>query len=140
MPPISACASTGCAVLHRTAPHHAGDRGTQQWAITNSLNFGAKALVAVSGGSIHLYGAPVAQRWTRLNATAAAGDTSLLLAEPQPDWRPGQRVLLTSTTYNPWQAEEATITAMSGGGTVLELEQPLQYSHSATLKAYPRAS
>ena len=44
------------------------------------------------GGRIDLYGMPVTKRWTRLGAAAAAGATTITLAETAPGWMPGQQV------------------------------------------------
>lgn len=64
------------------------------------------------GGTLDLHGSSVGSRWTRLGATAAAGSNYLVLDPPQPGWAVGSSILVTSSSYNVWQAEERTITAV----------------------------
>lgn len=127
------------------APHPApltillnGTRDVPQWAVSNTLNLGAKFLAAVGGGRIDLHGTPVARRWTRLAATAPAGATTITLAQGNLGWPVGSKVLITSTSWNPWQAEVRTITAVSGtDGTVLTLDEPLVAPHTAKIVSLP---
>lgn len=96
-------------------------------------------LAAISGGRIDLHGVPVAKRWTRLAAAAAANSSELLLAGANLGWRAGQRVLVTSTTFNPQQAEVRLVTVAAeqvDGTTRLTLDAPLSYNHTAKLKTY----
>lgn len=95
--------------------------------------------MAHAGGSIQLHGSPVGMRWTRLNASAQAGSSTLSLSVAQPLWRAGQRVLISSSSYNPWQAEERLIQEVQAGGSVVVLDMPLAHTHTASTKAYPRA-
>jgi cell migration-inducing and hyaluronan-binding protein len=64
--------------------------------------------------------------WTHLSATAPAGGTSLRL-EASKGWRAGDRLVVASSDYDPNQAEEVVITAVSG--KTLTIAQPLKYSH-----------
>lgn len=115
----------------------AGGRATPDWAIDNSLNLGSKVLAALRGGSISLHGRPVVKRWTRLAAAAAPGDANITLADLNLGWRVGDRVLIAATSFNTWQAEIRTITAVRTNGSVLVLDAPLAHPHSAKLRSYP---
>ncbi len=46
-------------------------------------------------------------------STAAVGATQITLLQA-PNWRVGDRIVLASTDFDPFQAEEVTITAISG--------------------------
>ena len=48
--------------------------------------------------------------WTKLASTAAVGATQITLLQ-SPNWRVGDRIVLASTDFDPFQAEEVTITA-----------------------------
>lgn len=117
--------------------HLNGSRDTPDWAVTNDLNLGSKFLVALGGGRIELHGKPVVKRWTRLATAAAPGDTSITLAEPNLGWAVGQKVVITSTSWNPWQAEERTIVAVAADGATLTLDSPLSWPHSAKIVPMP---
>ena len=90
----------------------------------NIMGMGPKVL-GVMGGTLELHGK---QRlsWTKLGATASKGSTQITLDEA-PDWRPGGRIVISSTDYDPFQREEATITAVSGN--VVTLDKALAYTH-----------
>src|SRR5213078_916786 len=64
--------------------------------------------------------------WTRLSATAKAGATRIQVLNAS-GWRKGDVIVLASTDFNPRQAEERTITAISGNA--LTLDKPLAYMH-----------
>jgi len=64
--------------------------------------------------------------WTKLSATAKAGATRIQVLDAS-GWRKGDVIVLASTDYNPRQAEERTITEVSGNS--LTLDKPLAYMH-----------
>ena len=86
------------------------------------------------GGTLTLHGAPRARTWTRLGADVAAGATTLLLTEPVPDWRAGDRLIITGTqvlgTPPMSQTEEAVLAAVEGA--TLTLAAPLRFGHLGT--------
>ncbi len=88
------------------------------------MNMGTK-LLGVMGGTLELHGEP-RTGWTRLSQTAAAGSATLTL-ESAPPWRAGDRLVLASTDYDPAQAEEVTIAAISGN--VVTLAAPVKNLH-----------
>ncbi len=89
------------------------------------LNFGDKMIGVLPGGRLELHGES-RLAWTKLAATAAVGATQITLLQ-QPNWRVGDRIVLASTDFDPFQAEEATITAISG--TSVSIDTPLRYAH-----------
>ncbi|HEY7027789.1 MAG TPA: G8 domain-containing protein [Gemmatimonadales bacterium] len=68
--------------------------------------------------------------WTQLGASAAAGATSIDLKKAM-GWRSGDRIVLASSDFDPGQAEEAVITAVTGSN--ITLQQPLRYAHFGQL-------
>ena len=120
----------------------AGRRDTPDWpswAIDNDLNLGSKVLAAIDGGVIDLHGAPVTRRWTKLSSAVAAGATTLTVSGVGLMWRKGNRVLVTSTSFNTWQAEIRTLTQAteSAGITTLTLNGSLLHPHGSLIKAHP---
>ena len=77
---------------------------------------------------LHLHGRPRSPPWTKLAATATAGNTSLELREST-DWQPGDEIFVTSTEYSMLQAERFTLVAVSEDGRTVELDTPLLYDH-----------
>jgi hypothetical protein len=69
-----------------------------------------QVLAVINGGTLSLHGARVSRRWTRLAAPAAAGSASLSVSGAALGWAVGQTVVVTSTTFNPDQAEIRKIT------------------------------
>lgn len=55
------------------------------------------------GARLELWGTPVAKRWLKLGAPATAGSNQLVLSDGSHGWSVNQTVLVTSTTFNPWQ-------------------------------------
>ena len=76
-------------------------------------------------GTLNLHG-DRKNAWTRLAATAKAGAARIQVLDAS-GWRKGAVIVLASTDYNPRQAEERTITGISGNA--LSLDQPLKYMH-----------
>lgn len=91
----------------------------------NVMKMGTKGLM-VMGGVLELHGEARGPSWTRLAQTAFAGATSLTLEEAV-GWRAGDRLVIASTDYDPHQAEEVSVTSVSG--KVVSLAAALRYTH-----------
>ena len=89
--------------------------------------YGAKTL-AVRHGTLDLHGKKLNVTWTRLDATANPGDTTITLKEPVP-WEIGGKIVIASTSYSQRENEEVEITGIDSTGTVLTIDPPLQYEH-----------
>lgn len=90
-----------------------------------ALGLTAKALAVMPGGTLDLHG----QRrtsWVRLGATAAAGATQIRL-ERQVDWRPGDRLVIAASDFDPAQYDEVVVHTIAG--PTVTLEAPLKYAH-----------
>ena len=81
--------------------------------------------IMLSGGTLNLHG-NITNSWTKLAETAEAGSSSIeVLSADQ--WQVGDEIVLASTDYNPRQAENRHITAISGN--TISLDEPLEYMH-----------
>ena len=89
--------------------------------------YGAKTL-AVRHGILDLHGKKLNVTWTRLDATANPGDTSITLQEAVP-WEIGGKIVIASTSYSQRENEEVEITGIDSTRTVLTIDPPLQYEH-----------
>ena len=84
--------------------------------------FGAKVLACYEC-QIDIHGAPRIA-WTKLNATARAGDSRIHLAEPV-DWDIGSKIVIATTDFESSlssHSEVATVGAISNGGLTLDLK------------------
>ena len=81
--------------------------------------------IMLLNGTLSLHG-DRKNAWTKLAATAKAGSDKIQVVDAS-GWRKGDVIVLASTDFNPRQAEERTITAISGNA--LTLDKPLAYMH-----------
>jgi hypothetical protein len=139
------CHKQRCLAFQLTVGRHAAVLHTHATAVetclllTNNLcNNGEclQVLAAVSGGRLTLHGLPVPRRWTRLAGPVAAGDSVVTVAGGAPEltgWVSGREVLITSSTFNPEQAERRRILAVDSaaqpGQLQLTLDAALSYYH-----------
>jgi cell migration-inducing and hyaluronan-binding protein len=81
--------------------------------------------IMMLGGTLSLHGDRT-NTWTKLAKTAKAGSATIAVLNAA-GWRKGDVIVLASTDFDPKQAEERTVTAISGN--VLTLDKPLAYMH-----------
>ncbi|KAK3532561.1 hypothetical protein QTP86_024146, partial [Hemibagrus guttatus] len=103
-----------------------GNQHTPEWPLPDGQNQGSKVLGVF--GALDLYGMPHKVYHTKLAKTAWAGSNSLSL-QAAVDWQAGDEIVLSTTSYDPWQTETHTISAVTNNGFTLTLEQPLTYTH-----------
>jgi cell migration-inducing and hyaluronan-binding protein len=87
-------------------------------------SMGDRGIMMLSG-TLSLHG-DRKNTWTKLAKTAKAGSARIDVLNAA-GWRKGDQIVLASTDFDPKQAEERTVTAISGN--VLTLDQPLKYMH-----------
>ncbi|MCJ8746157.1 hypothetical protein PDJAM_G00138700 [Pangasius djambal] len=114
-----------------------GNQRTPEWPLPDGQNQGSKVLGVF--GALDLYGMPHRVYHTKLASTASAGSSSLSLQEPV-DWQAGDEIVLSTTSYDPWQTETRTISAVSDNGLTLTVDQPLTYTHIAENYTVPGTS
>jgi hypothetical protein len=81
--------------------------------------------IMMMGGTLSLHG-DRRNSWSKLARTAKAGSVRIAVLNAA-GWRKGDRIVLASTDFDPHQAEERTIAAVSGNA--LTLDKPLRYMH-----------
>src|SRR5579872_2300032 len=74
--------------------------------------------IMLMGGTLNLHGTEK-NSWTKLAQTAAAGSNTIQVLSSG-DWKKGQTIVLASTDFDPHQAEERTIAAISGNTITLD--------------------
>ena len=87
--------------------------------------------IVCCGGRMDFHGSPLSRTWVKLGATAKAGSTELVLAEPVSGWRVGDRLIVTSSShprYKKDKAEEVTIKSIRE--TRIEFEPALKSDHA----------
>lgn len=95
------------------------------------MGMGTRGLL-VMGGHLELYGNAPEVEWTKINAHAAAGSSTLQLAESA-DWHAGDEIAITTTDwYGSSQTERRTIASVSG--TTVQLTTPLSATHWGALQ------
>jgi cell migration-inducing and hyaluronan-binding protein len=82
--------------------------------------------IMMLGGTLSLHGDRTSNTWTKLAKTAKAGSATIAVLNAA-GWRKGDVIVLASTDFDPYQAEERTVTAISGNA--LTLDKPLKYMH-----------
>jgi cell surface hyaluronidase len=100
---------------------------------TANMGMGSKFIAVMNSGTLDLHGASRGASWIKLGATAAKGTKTITL-ERAPGWQVGDRLALASSDYDPKQAEEAVITAISGA--TVTLETALKTMHYGQLQQF----
>ena len=118
-------------------PHHATITLTGSLD-ENVMGMGARFIGAMNGGRIELHGSRRADvDWAVLAQHAQPGDSSIALELVEPHktvlgWRPGDLLVVASSTRDPLQAEAVTVTAVSG--MQVSFTPPLRYQHWGELQ------
>ncbi len=114
-------------------PIAAGKTATIRLHFVEGMNKETCPAIVCCGGRMDFHGQPMARTWLKLGATAKAGESNATLAEAVPDWKTGDRIILTATQTHGLKkteskTEEATIAAIDG--TKLALAGPLKMDHA----------
>lgn len=86
------------------------------------MDMGTRGIM-VMGGALELHGQPPALTWTKINAHAAAGTSSLTLAE-ETGWQAGDQVVVAPTDFF-GVSETERFTLESSEGDLISLDAPL---------------
>ena len=87
---------------------------------------GAKAIGVF--GRLSLHAQEREQTWTFLSSTALAGATEINVESPV-DWRVGETIVISSTSFEANEAEEARVSSVSNDGLTITLDRPLANTH-----------
>ena len=104
------CPYTGQAEIVLT-----GDRNDEK----EIEGFGQKFLGVKEGGSLSIYGEDRLS-WTRLETDINQGQSSITVQDDVSSWRPGDKIVVTSTELDWEQAEVFTIASVNGNDIILE--------------------
>lgn len=88
-----------------------GNHASKDMPLKNGPNVGAKALAVFA--RIQMFGKPRSVYWTALAKTINVGENTLIV-DARPDWVEGDEILISTTTYEPRQAEKFTIESING--------------------------
>ncbi len=97
--------------------------------------------IVCCGGRMDFHGAPMNRTWVKLGADAKKGDAVVSCAEAVEGWRPGDRVIITSTQVGAevlgtrrgkggFFTEERTVRSIDGA--TVTLDRPLDHEHLGT--------
>lgn len=113
----------GGSLLAGSAAQPFRGRATVTLSGTDTLTadpMGTRGILVSAGGRVRFFGSSPARPWTRLNANAAMGATSLVLAEAV-DWQAGDQIVVAPTDWYPSDpvlaaqaTERRTLTAVAG--------------------------
>ena len=106
-----------------------GDHNTKDIPLPDGPNLGAKALGVF--GRLQLFGKIHKIHWTRLAQSLDVNATKIYLND-KVDWDIGDEIIITTSTFEPRQAEKFIIADIMENGTVLELNTSAKYSHTAS--------
>ena len=109
-----------------------GDWYSPEMPMNNGPNLGSKALGVF--GTLEMHGLPRDVYWTRLSSSVNAGENVIDVEDNVAtggarDWKAGDEIVITSTTFEARQAEVVKISAVTNNR--ITLEAPLQYKHTS---------
>ena len=79
-------------------------------------------------GGLDLHGKDVGLSWTQLATTVNSGSNQIVLSE-QVSWSVGDDIVISPTSFNPWETESFRITAVAADNVTLTLNETLKYRH-----------
>ena len=113
-------------VVHNVTFILNGNLSSTELFLEDGPNVGAKAIAAF--GELILHGRPRTPTWTRLAEKAVPGDIQITVVDPV-DWQPGERIVVTSTSFVAEQTEVFEIDEVSDN--VITLKTAITFEHSA---------
>ncbi len=76
-----------------------------------------------------MIGEPKSHSWTRLDHSCAAGD-SVIYLKGQPDWTIGDQIVISSSSYEPSEAEIRSIVDYDNTIGAVTIDEPLEHAHT----------
>ncbi|MFD2588866.1 G8 domain-containing protein [Croceitalea marina] len=96
---------------------------------------GGRFLTTMMGGSLEIHGASASKlSWGQLEGNLEVGATSLTLNLEPKGWQIGDKIAIAPSGYEPYEAEELTITGINGNS--ISFTPALQYAHYGELQEY----
>ncbi|XP_063307204.1 fibrocystin-L-like [Pelobates fuscus] len=114
-----------------------GNHSTPDMPLPDGPNQGSKVIGVF--GQLDLHGIPRSVYKTKLAQTASAGSSYILLATAV-DWKVGENILITTSSYSAWQTEIRRIIAISPDNMNVTLNASLSYTHIAETYQVPNTT
>ncbi|XP_073535878.1 fibrocystin-L [Phyllobates terribilis] len=114
-----------------------GNHSTPELPLPDGPNQGSKVLGVF--GQLDLHGLPRSVYRTKLANTVSAGSQIINVTQPV-DWKAGEDILITTTSYSAWQTETRNIIAVSSDKMTLTLNETLSFNHSANTYQVPNTT
>ncbi|XP_053571903.1 fibrocystin-L [Bombina bombina] len=111
-----------------------GNHSTPEMPLPDGPNQGSKVLGVF--GQLDLHGIPRSVYKTKLSTTAEAGSNYITLVDAV-DWKVGEDVVITTTSYDAWQTETRKIINISPDMKNLTLNSSLTFKHIAKTYQVP---
>ncbi len=97
--------------------------------------YGGRFLSTIEGGSLQLHGASAEKlSWGQLEGTVGVGATTITLDKNPNGWAAGDKIAIAPSGYDPFEAEEVTITTVNGNQ--VSFTPALKYAHFGELQTY----
>ncbi|XP_075681934.1 fibrocystin-L [Rhinoderma darwinii] len=114
-----------------------GNHLSPELPLPDGPNQGSKVLGVF--GQLDLHGIPRYVYKAKLENTVLAGSQSITITEPV-DWKVGEDILITTTSYSAWQTETRNIIAVSPDQKTLTLNESLSFNHTANTYQVPNTT
>ncbi|XP_078542272.1 fibrocystin-L-like [Lissotriton helveticus] len=111
-----------------------GRHSTPETLLPSGPIQGAKVLGVF--GVLDLHGIPRSVYKTKLLETALAGSINISLVDAV-DWKVGEDIVITTTSYDAWQTETRSIVDVSADRRILTLNESLSFGHIAETHQVP---
>ncbi|MFP2996967.1 G8 domain-containing protein [Spongiivirga sp. MCCC 1A20706] len=96
---------------------------------------GGRFLVTMAGGSLQLHGASRSKlSWGQIEGTVGPGATQFVLNNDPVGWEPGDKIAIAASGYEPYEAEELTITSITN--RTISFTPALKYRHFGEMQQY----
>lgn len=100
--------------------------------------FGRKVIAVAYGGTLLMFGGKGIEdsadknggkSWVRLDGSLKTGD-SVLKVEPEVDWQPGDRIVVTTTDFLPSHSEQFTVQEVKADKKTIVIKEKVNYPHN----------
>lgn len=96
---------------------------------------GGRFLATMMGGSLQFHGQSASKlSWGQIDASLAIGDSQLQLDQDPIDWKIGDRIAIAPSGYDPYEAEEVSITGIAG--RTIYFTPATKHEHFGELQEY----
>ena len=98
----------------------------------NNVHYNLLFIIGAFGG-LDLHGVQRSVYWTYLETTISPGEDTLTVTEDT-DWKKGEEIVVTTTSYDAWHTETFEITGVSG--RTFTLNSTAKFKHAGEYCIY----